>query len=66
MLPIVLGHLKTNIRVQFPVEWGTPPLVVEEAGSGLFSILYSAVGDNLYRESWWSVQSILLDRNTLT
>lgn len=35
----------------FPAEWGAPPPVIEEAGNGLFSILYSAVGDAFYKES---------------
>ncbi|KAG8220115.1 hypothetical protein J3R82DRAFT_1135 [Butyriboletus roseoflavus] len=35
----------------FPAEWGAPPPEIEEAGGGLFSILYSAVGDDFYKET---------------
>ncbi|KAF8446282.1 hypothetical protein L210DRAFT_3474926 [Boletus edulis BED1] len=35
----------------FPAEWGVPPSEVEEVENGLFSILYSAVGDSFYWET---------------
>ncbi|KAF9229671.1 hypothetical protein BS17DRAFT_33754 [Gyrodon lividus] len=35
----------------FPTEWGAPPPEVKAAGNGMFSILYSDVGDNFYRQA---------------
>lgn len=40
----------------FPAEWGAPPPKVEEAGNGLFSILYSAVGDSFYKETGLGIE----------
>ncbi|KAF9229672.1 hypothetical protein BS17DRAFT_771771 [Gyrodon lividus] len=34
----------------FPTEWGAPPPEVQAAGNGMFSTLYSAVGDNFYKQ----------------
>lgn len=36
---------------QFPVEWGAPPPEVAEAGNGMFSILYSDLGENFYKQA---------------
>ncbi|KIJ68755.1 hypothetical protein HYDPIDRAFT_106999 [Hydnomerulius pinastri MD-312] len=36
---------------EFPAEWGAPPPEVEAAGKGLFSILYSDVGDVFYQQA---------------
>lgn len=30
---------------EFPIEWGQPPPEVEQAGKGLFSVLYSDIGE---------------------
>ena len=35
----------------FPVEWGAPPPEVAEAGDGMFSILYSDVGEKFYKQA---------------
>lgn len=35
---------------EFPVEWGQPPLEVEQAGKGLFSVLYSDIGGKFYQK----------------
>ncbi|KAH7883910.1 hypothetical protein F5I97DRAFT_1930127 [Phlebopus sp. FC_14] len=35
----------------FPAEWGAPPPEVHEAGNGLFSVLYSDVGENFYKQA---------------
>ncbi|KAG6334917.1 hypothetical protein ID866_4159 [Astraeus odoratus] len=34
---------------EFPVEWGAPPAGVKEAGWGLFSVLYSDIGGEFYK-----------------
>lgn len=36
---------------KFPKEWGTPPEEVADAGKGLFSVLYSDVGEEFYRSA---------------
>ncbi|KAG6371625.1 hypothetical protein JVT61DRAFT_9338 [Boletus reticuloceps] len=52
-----LLHWVTSVKTseynlpQFPVEWGAPPPVVAEAGNGMFSILYSDVGEEFYKSA---------------
>ncbi|KAG2138385.1 hypothetical protein DEU56DRAFT_802953 [Suillus clintonianus] len=36
---------------KFPEAWGTPPEEVADAGGGLFSVLWSDVGDEFYRSA---------------
>ncbi|KAL4068351.1 hypothetical protein V8B97DRAFT_2009014 [Scleroderma yunnanense] len=36
---------------EFPAEWGAPPPEVESAGKGLFSVLYSDIGEEFYKKS---------------
>ncbi|KAG1734829.1 hypothetical protein EDB19DRAFT_1830465 [Suillus lakei] len=37
--------------VEFPKEWGAPPPKVDSAGGAAFSVLYSAVGEDFYRDA---------------
>jgi len=41
---------RTNLP-NFPEEWGAPPEEVADAGDGLFSVLYSDVGEAFYRSA---------------
>jgi len=41
---------RTNLP-KFPEEWGAPPPEVADAGEGLFSVLYSDVGEAFYRSA---------------
>ncbi|KAG2070153.1 hypothetical protein BDR04DRAFT_1100311, partial [Suillus decipiens] len=36
---------------EFPKEWGVPPLKVDGAGGAAFSVLYSAIGEDFYRNA---------------
>jgi hypothetical protein len=36
---------------EFPAEWGAPPPEVKAAGNGMFSVLYSDVGENFYKRA---------------
>lgn len=51
LLHWVTSRRTSESNLSFPVEWGAPPSEVEEAGNGLLSILYSAIGDNFYKET---------------
>ncbi|KAF9243790.1 hypothetical protein BU15DRAFT_86226 [Melanogaster broomeanus] len=35
----------------FPAEWGAPPPEVKAAGNAVFSVLYSDVGENFYKQA---------------
>jgi hypothetical protein len=37
--------------VEFPKEWGVPPPKVDGAGGAAFSVLYSVVGEDFYRDA---------------
>ncbi|KAG1876637.1 hypothetical protein DFJ58DRAFT_182730 [Suillus subalutaceus] len=41
---------RTNLP-KFPEAWGAPPEEVADAGNGLFSVLYSDVGEEFYRSA---------------
>ncbi|KAG1746774.1 uncharacterized protein EDB91DRAFT_1267561 [Suillus paluster] len=36
---------------KFPEAWGVPPEEVADSGDGLFSVLYSAIGEEFYRSA---------------
>jgi len=48
---VTSGKTSEHNLPQFPAEWGTPPPDVAEAGNGMFSILYSDLGEDFYKQS---------------
>lgn len=48
---VISGRTSEYNLPQFPTEWGTPPPEVAEAGNGMFSILYTDIGENFYKET---------------
>ncbi|KAH0838611.1 hypothetical protein J3R83DRAFT_6933 [Lanmaoa asiatica] len=48
---VISGRTSEYNLPQFPVEWGAPPPEVVEAGNGMFSLLYSDVGEEFYEQA---------------
>lgn len=42
---VISGRGASCSLSEFPIEWGQPPPEVEQAGKGLFSVLYSDIGE---------------------
>ncbi|KAG8220116.1 hypothetical protein J3R82DRAFT_1136 [Butyriboletus roseoflavus] len=48
---VTSGRTSEYNSPQFPVEWGAPPPEVAEAGNGMFSVLYSDIGEKFYEKT---------------
>ena len=48
---VISGRTSEYNLPHFPVEWGAPPPEVAEVGNGVFSVLYSDVGEKFYKQA---------------
>ncbi|KAG9314667.1 hypothetical protein JVU11DRAFT_5472 [Chiua virens] len=48
---VTAGRTSEYNLPEFPAEWGAPPPEVQEAGKGMFSVLYSDVGEEFYKQA---------------